>query len=236
MYMDTRHEFHLMQLSDSFFPSGMFSMSGGLEQLVKVQKIKNWIDVLKFIKEQIEFQVFPCDCTSLLIALKRVKNNDLFSVIEIDKKYYSMKLANETRNSSVRSGKQILNTLIHMKEINETNNFVSEFYKKVELKETPCTYPIALAIAAFYLEIPKKSITRMMLYSYSSSVVSAAIRLGIIQHLDAQKILTLLSPLVDKIILKNGEEKNFQDIWQLTPQTEIYQMNHEQNDSRMFIT
>lgn len=38
MYMNTNHEFHLMQLSDSFFPSGMFSMSSGLEPLINNKK------------------------------------------------------------------------------------------------------------------------------------------------------------------------------------------------------
>ena len=40
-----------MQLSDSFFPSGMFGMSGGLESLVKYDKIKDNNDVLKFINQ-----------------------------------------------------------------------------------------------------------------------------------------------------------------------------------------
>ena len=110
-------------------------MSGGLEPLVNGNKIKNWNQVLKFIQEQIEFQLVPCDCTSLSIAINGIKNNDLKKVIEVDKKYYSMKLSKEIRNSSVRSGKQILNTLIHSIENKRKNNFALEFSKKVELKE-----------------------------------------------------------------------------------------------------
>jgi len=41
------NEFHLMQLADSFFPSGMFGMSGGLESFVKHDKIKTKRDILQ---------------------------------------------------------------------------------------------------------------------------------------------------------------------------------------------
>ena len=75
----------------------------------------------------------------------------------------------------------------------------------------------------------------MMLYSFSSSVVSSAIRLGVIQHLDAQKILKSLGKFVNNIVL-NLSQKKSKDIWQLTPLIEIHQMNHEHNESRMFIT
>jgi len=235
--MNTDYEFQLMQLSDSFFPSGMFSMSAGLESFVNLNKICNSNDVQKFIKEQIEFQLIPCDCAVLSIAINGVKNNDLEKIVEIDNKYYSMKLAKEIRNSSIRSGKQILNCLKHIiQDSNNNNVFINHFDKKIELNETPCTYPVALAITAVYFKIPIKSVMRVLLYSFSSSVVSAAIRLGVIQHLDAQKILMLLSEIINNKISKIIHEKSINDIWQLTPLTEIYQMKHEHYESRMFIS
>ena len=39
MIMDS-HEFHMMQLADSFFPSGNFGFSGGLESFVRSGSIK----------------------------------------------------------------------------------------------------------------------------------------------------------------------------------------------------
>ena len=39
--MNTDHEFFLMQLADSFFPSGMFGLSNGLESLVKHDSLDN---------------------------------------------------------------------------------------------------------------------------------------------------------------------------------------------------
>ena len=148
-----------------------------------------------------------------------------------------MTLSKEVRNSSVRSGKQVFSCLKHMIENTENKNyFINQINNKIESNEMQCTYPIALAISAVCLEIPIQSILRILLYSFSSSVVSAAIRLGIVQHLDAQKILLLLAGTINNIISKNILKKSISDIWQLVPLTEINQMKHEHNESKMFIT
>ena len=75
--MSTDKEFQIMQLSDSFFPSGMFSMSGGLESLFQHNIITNGDQIHEFIMEQIEFQLIPCDCSILSITMDAVKNNNL---------------------------------------------------------------------------------------------------------------------------------------------------------------
>ena len=49
--MNTDKEFQIMQLSDSFFPSGMFSMSGGLESLFQHNIVTNGDQIREFIIE-----------------------------------------------------------------------------------------------------------------------------------------------------------------------------------------
>ena len=100
--MNTDKEFQIMQLSDSSFPSGMFSMSGGLESLFHNNVITNWKQVYEFIIEQIEFQLIPCDCNVLTITMDAVKKNDMSQILNIDNKFYSMKLTKDIRNSLVR--------------------------------------------------------------------------------------------------------------------------------------
>ena len=235
MYMATDKEFQIMQLADSSFPSGMFSMSGGLESLSRNNIITDWKQVHEFIIEQIEFQLIPCDCSILRITMDAVKQNDILQITNIDNKFYSMKLTKDIRNSLVRSGKQVFNCLIHVNN-NKNNHFLEQFKIKIEANETPCTYPVALGIYAQCLDISLESAMKILLYSFSSSVTSAAIRLGIIQHLDAQKILGSLAESVNTFVLNKIKEKNTTDIWQFTPMTEIHQMFHEHNESKMFIT
>lgn len=220
------HEFHLMQLADSFFPSGMFGLSGGLESFVKTGRVKNGNDVLRFVRQQIKFQIVPCDCAVLVAVRKAAKNGDVARAVAADNKCYSLKLVREVRTASARSGRQLLNTLVHM----TNDKFAKKFYAKVEAKESAGTYPACLAVAAGALHIPEKSALRMMLYSYCVSIVGSAVRLGVISHIEGQSILTQLASDV------NSAKASSTELWQLAPLTEILQMQHEQDDLRMFIT
>jgi urease accessory protein len=222
------HEFHLMQLADSFFPSGMFGLSGGLESLVKTGRVKNGNDVLRFIRQQIKFQLVPCDCAVLAAVMAAAKKGDIARAADADNKCYSMKLVREVRTASARSGRQLLSCLVNMTD----DRFAKKFYSRVEAKESAGTYPACLAVAASALNIPEKSALRMMLYSYCVSVVGSAVRLGVITHIEGQVILTKLARDVNSA----KPARNAGELWQLTPLAEILQMQHEQDDLRMFIT
>ncbi|MHB8602148.1 MAG: urease accessory protein UreF [Nitrosotalea sp.] len=231
--MNINSEFQIMQLSDSFFPSGMFSMSGGLESLVRSGNIKKEEDILKFIENQIYFQFAPCDCPFLLHVIKAVKQNNLQKIIELDDKYYSLKLIKEVRLASTRSGQQILHCGVDM--IGNKNLLIRQFLKKIQTKKSHGTYPICFGIVAASLGISSTSSVRIMLYSYNTSVVAAAVRLGIIEHFAGQRILMCASEYANHII-KSIKKKSIDSIWQLTPMTDIFQMMHEHSDNRMFIT
>lgn len=233
--MSTSHEFFLMQLADSFFPSGMFGVSNGLESLSRHGRIKNEQDLLRFIEQQIDFQLVPSDCMVFLNTMETTKNENIEELVEIDRRFYSMKMIREARNTSVRSGSQVLNCIIQMTSDAKKNKTAKEFQMKIKSKETMGTYPVCLGIATELLGIPKKSGIRIMLYTFSQSVVAAAIRLGIIEHITGQKILMLLSNKINNIS-ENIERESLDNIWQLTPLTEIFQMIHEHNGSKMFIT
>lgn len=233
--MNTDHEFFLMQLSDSFFPSGMFGLSNGLESLAKHGIIKNEEDVLNFISQQIEFQLVPCDCMIFLIAMSAAKNNNIKELVEADNWFYSMKLIKEVRNTSTRSGSQILNCIIQIMPNKKENKFAKEFQTKIETSQAIGTYPICLGIAAEFFKIPEESGMKMLLYSFSQGTVAAAIKLGIIEHISGQKILALLSDKINSVA-KNIKKESLNNIWQLTPMTDVFQMIHEHESSKMFIT
>jgi urease accessory protein len=213
----------------------MFGLSNGLESLVKHGRIKNEQDVLNFIEQQLEFQLMPCDCIIFLTAMDSAKNENLEELVEADNQFYSMKLIREVRSTSVRSGSQILNCIIQMTIDEKKKKIAKEFQQKIMSKETVGTYPVCLAIAANLLGIPTESGIRMILYSYSQSVIAAAIRLGIIDHISGQKILTILSSKINTVS-KSIKKESLDNLWQLTPITDIFQMLHEHDISKMFIT
>jgi urease accessory protein len=208
----------------------MFGLSGGLESLVRVGKVKSRSDILCFIRQQMQFQIVPCDCVVLASVMNAAKKRDIAHAVAADNRCYSMKLVKEVRTASARSGRQLLNCVVNMTD----NRFAKKFHKRVEAKESAGTYPACLAVAASSLCIPEKSALRMMLYSYCVSIVGSAVRLGIISHIEGQSILTQLAGDVN--VNSTKVARNINELWQLAPLTEILQMQHEQDDLRMFIT
>ncbi|HEY1247453.1 MAG TPA: urease accessory protein, partial [Nitrososphaera sp.] len=75
----------------------------------------------------------------------------------------------------------------------------------------------------------------MMLYSFSVSIVGAALRLGMLQHYDGQKVIDELKPTVLTVIEENIN-RPIDGIWQFAPSMDILQISHERMNSKMFIT
>jgi urease accessory protein len=66
-------------------------------------------------------------------------------------------------------------------------------------------------------------------------MVGAALRLGMLQHFDGQKVLDELKPTVLAVIRENIN-RPLESIWQFAPSIDIIQISHERMNSKMFIT
>ena len=96
-------------------------------------------------------------------------------------------------------------------------------------------YPVSLGVATWSLDIPKNKAGLILLYGFAVSAIGAALRLGILQHLESQQIIHELRPIILESIMKNIE-RPISNMWQFAPGLDILQMKHETMDSKMFIT
>lgn len=224
----------LLQLSDSFFPTGMYTMSNGLEALFYSNRksISSPIDLLNLLKVYIENQIGPADCTALGAAYEQIVKSNLPKLIEVDNIIFSMKLIEEIRNASSRSGTQLLRCV---------GSFVTEhsmlngYLKAVSSKKATGVFPVALAVSAHSLGIPRNKAALIMLYGFTVSMVGAALRLGVLQHFDGQMIIhQLRNTLVSTI--RSNIDRPMTGIWQFAPGIDLIQISHEKMLSKMFIT
>jgi urease accessory protein len=222
----------LLQLSDSFFPTGLYTTSNGLETLFYEGKIKKPKHVKDFIKTYLLQQVGPIDCTAVGNIYDHIHNLDLSKILMTDQILHSTKLVQEVREASVRSGIQLLKCvgsfMLH-------NRILNQYKRKVMAGKATGVYPVSFAIVCNSLNIPKYKAGLIMLYGFTSSIVSAAIRLGMLQHFEAQKIIHDLKPSIISS-LQNNMDKPLSNMWQFAPVLDIILIKHEQMDSRMFIT
>ena len=223
----------MMQLSDSFFPTGMYTTSSGLEAIFYSKRKKMKAEELRdLIRVFLEYQIGPADCTALGNAYEHASKSDVNGLLEVDNIIYAMKLVKEIREASSRSGTQLLRC-IHS--FIQGNNTLDSYVAAVKEGKGYSPYPVALAVAANVFSIPKRKAGIMMLYSFSVSLVGAALRLGMLQHFDGQRIIDELKPTISKTV-QSFINRPMGGIWQFAPQLDINQITHERMNSKMFIT
>jgi urease accessory protein len=229
----SREEISMMQLSDSFFPSGMYTTSSGLEALFySNRKITDADQLRELIKVYLEHQIGPADCSALGNSYEHIQRKDLQKLVEVDNMIFSMKLIEEIRNASTRSGTQVLKCVSSFR---TDNSILNGYREAIEDKRASGVYPVALAVCSYALGIPKQKAGLIMLYGFTVSMVGAALRLGMLQHFDGQRIIHELKPSVSEIVEKNID-RPLTGMWQFTPDIDILQIAHERMSSKMFIT
>jgi len=235
MYMnidEIEQELGVMQLSDSFFPTGIFATSNGLEFLFTEKKIQGMTDVIDMIRINIIQQMGPSDCVALANAFDSANKHDFDKVIEADNIVFATKSIKEIRNASVRSGVQLIKCV---SEFVKDDEILNQYKNNIIKNEAHGIFPVAFAICCNALKIKKEKSMTMLLYGFTVGVVGAALRLGLIQHFEGQKIIHSIKPIISQTIREYSNKSLF-EMWQFAPQVDIVQMSHEKMDSKMFIT
>jgi urease accessory protein len=243
----TIDEISMLQLGDSFFPTGMYTTSSGLEALFYNKRIKSKEQISEFISVCLKYQLGPADCTALSNAFQASQSSDLGTIMEIDDLLFSMKLVKEIREASTRSGTQLLNCVLSFinktpssdtidnTDIYNSKSIISSYYDAIKSKNAHGVYPVALALASNALKITRERACLLLLYGFTVSIVGAALRLGIFPHFEGQQIIHSLKPVMLEVI-KLNVERSYSQMWQFSPAIDILQISHERMDSKMFIT
>ena len=229
---EINEELAVMQLSDSFFPTGLYATSNGLEFLFANNEIKGLEDIKNMIKVNIEQQIGPSDCVALSNVFTNVREKNFEEIIQADEITVIMKPIEEIRKASMNSGIQLVKCVT---EFVKNDDMLNEYQKAIKEKRVHGIFPVAFAICCNALNIREEKSLTMLLYGFTVSVIGAALRLGLIQHLEGQKIIHEIKPIIIQT-LKENSSKSLYDMWQFAPQFDIIQMSHEKMDSKMFIT
>ena len=224
-------ELTLMQLSDSFFPSGLYTMSNGLETIFDEKRVSSEGDVYDFLEVTLEQQLGPADSVALSNAYDCAKSKDISGIIRCDNVLYSMKLIQESRAASCRAGSQMLKCIVAI----SSDSFLKSYSEKISKNDSPGTHPVVAGVCSFVMGIKKEQARQMMMYGFCVSVTGAALILGMIDHIQSQKILHKIKPKIQQTLEKFVDTK-INDCWQFSPQYDLIQMTHENKFSKMFIT
>jgi urease accessory protein len=214
---------NLLRMSDSFFPMGSFAMSQGMEQVIN-ENLLSRENVAKFINSYLEKIWKTFDVGIFFKALEAVEKKDIELLKRIDEICYCSKATEENRSAIVKMGRSML------KVTDFKEDSIGKAYK--DLVDTDIaygSYPIVLALASNqfnYKDLGGLS----LLYVNLMEVTASLVRMGVIDYIEAQKILS------NSITAVEIEPLKLSDLHQSFPLVDIASMRHESSSSRMFIS
>ena len=158
-------------------------------------------------------------------------DGNISGIIQCDDVLYSMKLVQESRAASCRAGSQMIKCISAL----SSSTLLKSYSEKISKNESPGTHPVVAGVCSFVMGVKKGQARQMMMYGFCVSVTGAALRLGMIDHIQSQKILHKIKPKILQTLEKFANAK-INDCWQFSPNYDLIQMTHEKKFSKMFIT
>ncbi len=219
-----------LQLSDTFFPTGLYTLSHGLEAFVQA-KLASKADVEALLRDYLEQVLGPADGVALSNAHRAAEARDLGRLLEIDRRLFALKLVREPREASRRVGKRILTTAIAL----VPERLLADYRAAVEAGAGPGNAAVALGAAAAILGIPRKEAVLIELYTFTTSILGAAMRLVRLDHEEAQVILGRVKPLMVRVAEENMD-RSPAEMRAFAPLIDIMGMAHERASIRLFIS
>ncbi len=215
----------LLQHGDSFFPSGAVSFSWGLEMLKDDNIITSIEGVESFLENQLNERWAPFE--RVVLAHTYDSSDDVNAVIAIDNLVECMTLTSELRDGSKRLGTALLTTY------SKLDNASAHQYQSLVLQGTALGHlPIAQALIWKSIGLSKESVLILSAYNFCVSVLGAALRLGIVGHIDCQNSLTSFREIITKILA--WPIPSLESIHAFTPYADIASMRHENTNTRLF--
>jgi urease accessory protein len=217
-----------LQLADSFFPSGLFTLSHGIESFAQAGLITPQ-SLAAIVADLVRASVGPSDAAGVALAMRAAQNGDLEAVAQIDRRLTAIKITREPRETSIRLGRQLLGLARDVFDSECCRSYLA----LVNDRTAPGNQAIVLALLKADFEIPVAEAVAGELYSFAVGCIGAAVRMSEIDHRNAQRILYLLRPVIEAAA-NDALSRSLHEIGGSAPFVELMSMRHEEAELRLF--
>lgn len=214
-----------LQHADSFFPGGGVAFSGGLETLHADRQVTSAQQLADFVEGQLRHRWATCDASTLVAAHRA--SGRLDRVAEVDGLFDAMSLAMELREGSRRAGASLLTVHAKLGTIG-----AAEYRALISEHKAFGHLPAAQGLLWNAIGMTEDHCRAVAAHTLCTGLIGAALRLGMIGHLDAQKVLLRVRPMLADLLRLPVTDVDEMSAYM--PATEIAAMRHEVQDSRLF--
>jgi urease accessory protein len=226
--MDTLSLLRGLRFVDSFFPSGGFAYSSGLEAAVQGGAVRNAEDLSKHVEDMLRNGMGRREAVAVARAWDAQARGSWREAIAADWELDSMKTGRESRQASRQMGRQVIKIAAEQA---DDQSILRDFHAAVEAERTPCHLAVSLGLALAVSGWSREDTVAAYLYQAATGVMSAALKLLPIGQREGQRLLDGWMPLIAEL---GGQLQPETMMTSWAPVQDIYAMRHSRLESRLF--
>jgi urease accessory protein len=147
----------------------------------------------------------------------------------VDERLTAVKLPREAREASTRTGRAVLATATAA----IRTPALAIYAERIRAGASPGNHAVVVGLLSAVLGVPRLEAVVGELYAFSSGWVSAAVRLGLVNHRAAQGLLHRERPVIAEAALEVIDQ-DVSQISSCTPLLDVMAMCHERAEVRLF--
>lgn len=230
----------MMQFSDSFFPSGSFTLSHGLESWLQHRSEEpDAEDLRERILNYLEREIVPSPAVIVLETHRLVGTRATDRVRALDRFYRFSLSSRERRETSLKEGRSVRELVERSfdPEEGDVSNAVRDTWAELneEWNSDGGSLPVSLGLVGRLFSLERFEVSAVYLYSVARTITASAMRLGVLDHFGAQRILAGVNDRIpawfDRI-----DDRDWAEAGSRSFESRRLALEHEDADQRLFST
>lgn len=226
--MDTLSLLKGLRFVDSFFPSGGYAFSSGLEAAVQGGAVRNAEDLSRYVGELLTTGIGEREAVAAGFAHDACISGVMSPAFEADRELDAMKLGSESRLASRQMGRQVMRLAVEQA---TKQPLLEEFLAAVETERTPGHLAVTLGMTLAAAGWSKEDSIAAFLYQTATGYVSAAMKLLPVGQREGQRLIDSWLDVIQQVSRLAAQQRVFRS-W--SPVQDIYAMKHSRLESRLF--
>jgi urease accessory protein len=226
--MNTRSLLKGLRFVDSFFPSGGYAFSSGLEAAVQGGAVRNAEELSRYVVESLMTGMGEREAVAVGLAHEAYVSGVLETAFAADRELEAMKLGLESRRASRQMGRQVIRMAASQQ---ARHSLIEDYLAAVEAEQTPGHLAVTVGLTLAAAGWSKEDTIAAFLHQTATGFVAASMKLLTIGQCEGQRLLESWIEVIERVSCNAAHQRMLQS-W--SPVQDIYAMRHSRLESRLF--
>jgi len=217
-----------LRFVDSFFPSGGYAFSSGLEAAVQGGGVRNGEELSRYVVESLTTGMGEREAVAVGLGHESYVSGIVETAFEADRALEAMKLGRESRIASRQMGRQVIRLAADQL---PRQPLIDEYLAAVEAERTPGHLAVTVGLTLAAAGWSKEDTIAAFLYQAATGFVAAAMKLLPLGQREGQRLLESWIEVIERVSRHAARRRQLRS-W--SPVQDIYAMRHSRLESRLF--